>query len=278
MSKNKTKTIAICNQKGGVGKTTTAISLAAALSKAGKKILLVDCDDSNPTLTKALINDDLEAIPYSLVNLMLYTIFDEDISENLSKAIYHHDEGYDVLPGTNKLAGITINLNAQQDPSVKNKTLDKVLSSAAAAGAYDYIIIDAAPALNTMSINVLAAADEVVIVTQAQTAAEKGIVELINTIENVKKVINPSITISGLLITMVHNGAKSSKTMAKDIAVDYEKLNIHIYPPIPRSTAAEQYLRSGKSILAFDPRGKVTAAYQAFADDFLTKKDGDTCD
>lgn len=274
MSKNKTKTIAICNQKGGVGKTTTAISLAAALSRAGKKTLLVDCDDSNPTLTKALINDDLEALPYSLVNLMLYTIFDEDISESLSKAIYHHDEGYDVLPSTNKLAGITINLNAQQDPAVRSKTLDKVLSSAAAAGDYDYIIIDAAPALNTMSINVLAAADEVIIVTQAQDAAEKGITELIQTVNNVRTNINPSLLIGGLLITMVHNGAKSSKTTAQDIAEDYSALGIHVYPSIPRSTTAERYMRSGKSILAYDPRSKVSQAYEVFANDFIRLKEG----
>ena len=288
---NKARVIAICNQKGGVGKTTTAISLAASLSSADKKVLLVDCDDSNPTLTKALVAEDTSELPATLVNLMLFTIMEmeAEMDSILPKAIYHHEEGYDVLPSTIKLAGVTNTLNAlastysveekekdqaEKDFDIKNHCLTTVLSHANTYGDYDYIIIDAAPALNTMSINVLAAANEVIIVTQAQDAAEKGIVELIQTVSNVKKGINPDISIGGLLITMLHNGAKSSKATAQDITNDYAALGIHIYPPIPRSTAAEQYVRSGKSILSYDPRSKVTAAYKQFANEFLLEKEG----
>lgn len=268
---NKARVIAICNQKGGVGKTTTAVSLASALSKATKKVLLVDCDDSNPTLTKALITQEPAELPSTLVDLMLFTMLGRSLDDEIPKAVYHHSEGYNILPATNKLPGITINLNVQQDVNIKNKCLANVLAQITG---YDYIIIDAAPALNTMSINVLAAADEVIIVTQAQDAAEKGIVELIQTINNVKKEINPDITIGGLLITMVHNGSKSSKSTAQGIADNYAALGIHVYSTIPRATDAELYIRSGKSILTYKPRSKVTAAYKQFADEFLLNKEG----
>lgn len=289
---NKARIIAICNQKGGVGKTTTAISLAASLSKADKRVLLVDCDDSNQTLTKALVSSDPSQLPATLANLMLFAIMEmeTEMDSMLPKAICHHEEeGYDVLPSTIKLAGVTNTLNAltstysveekekdqaEKDLDVKNYCLATVLSHANAYGDYDYIIIDAASALNTMSINVLAAADEVIIVTQAQDAAEKGIVELIQTVDKVKKGINPDITIGGLLITMVHNGAKSSKATAHDIADRYAPLGIHVFSTIPRATDAELFVRSGKSILTYKPRSKVTDAYKQFANEFLLEKEG----
>lgn len=264
----KGKTIAICNQKGGVGKTTTAIALGAALTLKGKRILLVDCDDSNPTLTKTLITGNPTELPCTLVDLMLFTILERDIKDELPKAIYHHDEGFDILPATNKLPGITTNLNAQQDTNIKNQALAIILSLMKEQ--YDYIIIDAAPALNTLSINVLAAADEVIIATQAQDAAEAGICEFMQTVSNVKKMINPTLLIRGLLITMEDNRTNYSKKTAKRIATEYTDLGMKVFDAhIPRAVKGEEYMKSGSSIISYDPKGKVSTAYIAFSSEYL---------
>ena len=271
----KNKIIAICNQKGGVGKTTTAITLSAALTAKGKRVLLVDCDDSNPTLTKALVSKDPSSLPSTLVDLMLFTMLDRSIADELTKAIHHHNEGFDVLPATAKLAGITMNLNVQQDNELKNRCLAAVLAQIKSD--YDYIIIDAAPALNTLSVNIMAATDEVIIITQAQDAAEEGIAELIGTVSNVRRTINPDIIIKGLLITMEDNRTNYSKQTSAKIQNDYTALGMKVFcSHIPRAVKAEEFMRSGQSLLAYAPKGKVTDAYLAFADEFLQAEEAVT--
>lgn len=264
----KTKVLAISNQKGGVGKTTSVIAFGAVLAEKGYKVLLVDCDDSNPNLTKFLGVNEPEKQESTLTDLMLFTMLDRDITSEINKTIIKHSEGMDFIPADNKLAGITNHLNSLQDSEKKHKALLKILN--VLKGKYDYIILDAAPALNTLSVNVLASANEVIIATQPQGAAENGIGELIQTIINVKNNVNPEIIIKGLLITMVDKRTNYNKDKAGKITEAYTELGMKVYKTqIPRAVKAEECMEAGQSILKYDPKGKVTEAYRSLVEEYL---------
>lgn len=260
------KVIAIANQKGGVAKTTTAIALAAGLSEDGNRVLVIDADDSNPSLTKFLS----KKTPVStLTDLLMYQVLERDFLPILDETICRHEEGMDYIPSDNKLAGITTMIatqSAEKAPKMLRCCIEKVIKEKD----YDYIIIDPAPSLNTMLINVLTAADEVIIPTQAQGASESGIGELLETIIKVRSTSNPNLVVRGILITMVDSRTNYSKEKTASIKNGYTALGMKVFScSIPRSVKAEECTESGKSIIAFDKKSKVAKAYHNFVGELL---------
>lgn len=188
----------------------------------------------------------------------------------MKKAIQHHEEGFDVLPADNKLAGVTSWINGQDD-SRKQIRLRELISKLKAD--YDYIILDAAPALNIMSVNILAAADEIIITTQPQGASESGIGELLQTIANVKENVNENLIVRGLLITMVDKRTNYNKSKIKQMTDFYTDLGMRTFETyIPRTVKAEEYTDSGKSIISYDPESTAAIAYKQFLDEYLSEE------
>jgi chromosome partitioning protein len=271
------RVISIMNMKGGVGKTTTALALASAFAGNGKKVLVIDADDSaNPSLTKNLVKEEDGEGKVTLTNILLDRITRKagmNASETIpaSEAVHRHEEGFDYICADNRLPGITANgfgfIETGQQPYILKDVTDEL------KGTYDYIILDAAPALNMMSTNILTATDDVIIATQAQGASEDGIAELIGSAKTVKQNTNASLVIRGLLITMVDARTKYNKNKAQDMQSMYRDLGLSVFDTqIPRSVKAEEYVERGMSVIGYDPRGKVAIAYGRFADEYLAKE------
>lgn len=260
------KVIAICNQKGGVGKTTTSIATAVALAGKGYKVLAIDCDDGNASMTKNL-GYKPAALKSTLTDLLMFRFLDRDIDALLAETILHHEEGIDVLPADNQLAGMTNTLSSSGDEN-KNQVLAGVIEKV--KDNYDYIILDTAPTLNVLFLNALAASDEVIIVTQSQKAAEDAIGELIQTVIKVKQRINPSIIIKGLLVTMLDNRTKYEKCRSEAINETYSDLGMKVFAnKIPRGISAVKCVEAQQSVLKYDPKGSVAIAYAAFVNELL---------
>ena len=255
------KVIAICNQKGGVGKTTTAIAMGAVLAELGKKVLLIDVDDSgNPSLS---INLGTEEPERSLVDL--------DTTSLLEETILHHEEGMDYIPAENRLGGISEILSASQDEAKKRTVLKRAI--APIRERYEYILLDAAPTLNMMSINLLTAADEIIITTQPQGAAEDGIPALVSSVAQVRQNLNTALCIKGLLITMLDRRTNYNKEKASTMERAYTDLGMRVFSTrIPRAITAESCMEQHQSILKFDPKGKVAAAYRDFVNEYLSEE------
>lgn len=262
------KIIAIANQKGGVAKTTTAISMGAGLAEMGYKVLLVDVDDSgNPSLSKCLNTTDPKA---TLTDLMLFRILERDITTELESIIINHQEGMDYIPADNKLPGISDTLNGLKEDGRSKTILREIVDTV--RDTYDYIILDAAPALNIMSINVLAAADEIIITTQPAGAADEGIVELLQTATQVKKNINKDLIVKGLLITMLDIRTNYNKNKANMMTDRYTALGMKVFnEKIPRAITAEECIEKKISILKYNSSGKVATAYRSFIKEYLSE-------
>lgn len=266
------KVIAICNQKGGVGKTTTAIAMSAVLTELGYKVLVVDVDDSgNPSLTKGL-GVNLEDLEVSLTDLMLLKMSKvgtgEILKSALEKAILQHQEGFDFIPADNDLPGLTDALNGIRDKVKARNILKTVIDPLRER--YDFIILDSAPSLNLVSINTLVATDEVIVTTQAQGASEEGIGELINSALEVKSNLNPGLRVRGLLITMLANNAKSSRETSEKITEKYTDIGLTVFSTkIPRAVAAEKCFDQHVSILKYARTSTVSVAYKAFVKEYL---------
>lgn len=187
--------MAITNQKGGTGKTTSCENLGAGLAKAGKRVLLVDTDPQ-ASLTVALGHPRPDDLPVTLTDLMTKIIQDQPIDQG--EGILHHPEGMDLVPANIALAGTEVLLvNTMSRETVLKQYLDTVKQS------YDYILLDCMPSLGMLTVNALAAADQVLIPVQANYLSAKGLEQLLNTISRVKRQINPKLRIEGILLTMV---------------------------------------------------------------------------
>lgn len=259
------KVIAVVNQKGGVGKTTTSIAMAACLVQKGYKVLLVDVDDSgDPSLTKFL-GFDISGIE-TLTDILLDVYSGKFYAERVRNIIKEHTEGMFVLPADNKLSGATLLLSSLYN-DMRTQALITVINGI--KDDFDYIILDAAPALNLISTNLFIAADECIIVSQPQGAAEGGINEIITTLNNVKN-FGANIKIKGLLLTMVDSRTNYNRKKSDDIKEKYGELGIKVFnTKIPRAVKVEESAESGMSIISYDPKGKATAAYQNFVNEYL---------
>lgn len=251
---NKTKVIAIVNQKGGTGKTTTTENLGIGLAMEGKKVLLVDMDPQG-NLTISLGFPQPDQIHPTISDLMAKGIQD-NLSETMD-GIISHEEGVDFVPANIELSGLEVSLvNAMSRETILKQYLDTVKDR------YDYVLLDCMPSLGMLTINALAASDSVLIPVQAQYLSAKGLEQLLQTVSKVRRQINPSLKIEGILLTMVDmrtNYAKEISSLIRDVYGG----NIRIFKnDIPRSVRAEEISAAGNSIYRHDPKGKVAKAYR----------------
>lgn len=250
------KVIALTNQKGGVGKTTTAVNLGVCLSKQGKKVLLVDAD-AQANLTMSLGYPRPDDLPISLATIMQDIIDDKPF--DVKKGILHHSEGVDLLPSNIELSGLEVRLiNAISRERVLTTCINEVKKN------YDYVLIDCMPSLGMLTINALAAADSVVIPTQPHYLSAKGLELLLRSVSKVRRQINPHLRIDGILMTMVMPRTNISKEVTALVRSAYGQ-NIKVFDAqIPHSIREVEATAEGKSIFAYDKGGKVAAAYEQF--------------
>ena len=231
------KVIALTNQKGGVGKTTTAVNLGVALAQQGKKVLLIDAD-AQANLTMSLGYSRPDDLPDTLSTIMQDIIDDKPL--DVFKSILHHDEGVDLLPSNIELSGLEVRLiNAISRESVLKTCINEVKKN------YDTVLIDCMPSLGMLTINALAAADSVVIPTQPHYLSAKGLELLLRSVSKVKRQII------------------SREIMATVKSAYGQRIKV-FDTQIPHSIRAVEATAEGKSIFAYDKGGKVAAAYEQF--------------
>ena len=250
---NHCKTIALVNQKGGVGKTTSTINLGVGLASQGNKVLLVDSDPQH-SLTIGLGITDPDNLEHTLNTAMLAEI--EGEPSQWETGIIHHREGVDLLPANDELAGIELRLFSAMS---REQVLKSVLSHV--KDRYDYILIDGMPSLGIVTVNVLVAADSVIIPSEPDFLSTKGMNLLLKTIGRVRRQINPRLKIDGIVVTKVDNRTNNAKNIIAALRTTLDG-SIRVFDTeIPRSVRAAEASGEGKSIFAFDPKGRVAQAY-----------------
>ena len=253
------KIVSFSNQKGGVGKTTTCVNMAAYLSRAGKKVLLVDLDpQGNATTGLGFSKGALKKSVYNVI------IDDEEVKDNVLPTEL---EGLYVLPSNIDLAGAEVDL-------VYKKGRDRVLKAKLekVKGMYDYILIDCPPSLGLLTINSLAAADSAIIPIQSEYYALEGLSQLMNTIALVRQHLNKSLKVEGVVLTMYDGRSLISKQIAAEIKKYFSKKLYEIV--IPRNIRLSEAPSHGKPILLHDPKCMGARAYAALTEEFLKKTEG----
>ena len=257
-----TKIVAICNQKGGVGKTATTINLGIGLAREGRRVLLVDVDPQG-SMTASLGYQHPDQMENTLAEILGRIISDEPVSPG--EGIIQQAEGVDLLPANIELSGLEVTLvNTMSREMILREYLNIVRDR------YDVILLDCCPSLGMLTINALAAADEIIIPVQAHYLSLRGMEQLIRTISNVKRKINPKLEIAGILITMADMRTNYWREIVELLHSTYgNKLRI-FDSIIPLSIRAAETSAEGRSIYLHDPAGKVSAAYAALTREVLS--------
>ena len=250
----KATVIACVNQKGGTGKTTTCENLGAGLVMNGKKVLLVDFDPQ-ASLSISLGYPKPEELPVTIADMMKKVVDEKEIRPG--EGILHHEEGMDLMPSSIELSGMEVALvNTISRETVLKEYLESVKRD------YDFVLLDCSPSLGMLTINAMVAADTLLIPVQASYLPAKGLEQLLQIVNKVRRQINPKLKIEGILLTMVDARTNDAKEISELIRNAYGG-KIKVYDTeIPRSVRASEISKEGTSIFKHDPGGKVADAYR----------------
>ena len=252
--------IAVANQKGGVGKTTTTGNLGIGLVKQGKKVLLIDADPQGD-LTTCMGWYDTKKLT-TLATLIENYIYNKEM--NVKDSILHHKENLDLIPSD-------LGLSAQEIPLLNTMRREEVLKNCIneIKSNYDYILIDCMPSLGILTINALACSDSVIIPVQAHYLSAKDTAHLLGIVSQVQNQINKDLKVGGILLTLVDNRTKLAKEVDDNIKNNYGKIVKYYDTQIPNAVKVAESTTSGESIFSYDKNSKVASAYLDFAKEVL---------
>ena len=246
--------IAVVNQKGGVGKTTSAVNLTAALTEAGKKVLL--CDFDPQANASSGLGVDKRTIQHS--------VYDVIINDTPVQNVIQHTRFGDVLPATADLAGAGVELISMSDPNYRLRN-----ALAQVADQYDLILIDCPPSLELLTVNALAAADGILVPVQCEYYALEGLTDLMNTLRIVKKRINPRLEIFGVLLTMFDGRTNFSTQVAQEVRRHFPgKVYASV---IPRNVRLAEAPSHGLPVTVYDRHSRGAIAYSSLAREIIPK-------
>lgn len=260
---HKAQVIAVANQKGGVGKSTSVFCLGAGLARKGKKVLLVDVDPQGD-LTKMLGVRTPHELPVTLSSLLTDVVSQVDDScPQTDAAILHHAEGFDFIPANRTLSAVEVNLiNVMSRETVLRRLLDSVKKN------YDFVLLDCRPSLGMLVINALSAADQVLIPVQADYLAAEGMTELVGTVQAIKRQINPKLKVGGIFLTMA-NETNFRKEIVSSVRETYGSQLPVLNAVIPATVRLAEISLADESIFLHDPKGKAAAAYEKLTKEVL---------